>query len=129
MLVNEAFQREFVSKVIDQIIACPNQKDAIDMIKKYKNMWMGIPGTRGNTGKNIINNETTTKTNYVAESIITEKVEKIRKVLLTDLTSQVNNLFEFEDDVIAAADTSDDYEFSEEDELTLSNLEDSIKHE
>jgi hypothetical protein len=128
MLIGEKTQPYVVRDIIDRIIACDDRTVAIKMIEDLEKIWMAIPGTRGNTGKNIVNNETTTTTNYVAESIITEKVEKIRKVLLTDLTSQVNNLFDFDDNITEEVE-SDDYEFSEEDELTLSNLEDSIKHE
>jgi hypothetical protein len=128
MLVNEIHQFKLVKDVIDEIIACPDQTAAIKIIEYYHLMWRGIPGTRGNTGKNIVNNETTTNTHYVAESIITEKVEKIRKVLLSEFKSTANDLYDFDDDVTLDVDT-DDIEFTEEEELNLFNLEDSIKHE
>lgn len=129
MLVNEIHQFKLVKDVIDEIIACPDQTAAIKMINEYNRMWQGIPGTRGNTGKNIVNIETTTTTNYVAESIITEKVEKLRKLELTEFKSTANSLFEFDDNDITLDVDTDDIEFTEEDELNLSNLEDSIKHE
>jgi hypothetical protein len=128
MLVNEIHQFKLVKDVIDEIIACPDQTAAIKIIEYYHLMWRGIPGTRGNTGKNIVNNETTTNTHYVAESIITEKVEKIRKVLLSEFKSTANDLYDFDDDVTLDVDT-DDIEFTEEEELNLFNLEDSIKNE
>jgi hypothetical protein len=128
MLVNEIHQFKLVKDVIDEIIACPDQTAAIKIIDYYHLMWRGIPGTRGNTGKNIVNNETTTNTHYVAESIITEKVEKIRKVLLSEFKSTANDLYDFDDDLTLDVD-DEDIEFTEEEELNLFNLEDSIKHE
>lgn len=129
MLVNENFQPHVVRTIIDQIIACPDRTDALKLIKDYKNTWMGIPGTRGNTGKKIVNVETLIKKHYVSDSITVEKVEKPKKALLSDLKSNVNNLYEVDDDDLVTNSNEDDIEFTEEDELILSNLEDSIKNE
>jgi hypothetical protein len=65
----------------------------------------------------------------VSDSITVEKVEKPKKALLSDLKSNVNNLYEVDDDDLVTNSNEDDIEFTEEDELILSNLEDSIKNE
>ena len=131
MLVSENFQRNFVKDIIDEIIACDDRETAIELIDKYGSLWMQVIGTRGNVGKKIVNNESTRKTQYETELKNLEKVQKSKKIVLSDLKSSFNDLYETDDDLLIqpVVLTDHDDEFTEEEEDILHNLEDSIKHE
>jgi hypothetical protein len=55
MLASEKTDTVLVKDVIDMIISLKNRADALDLVEHYDKLWMAIPGTRGNVGKNIYN--------------------------------------------------------------------------
>jgi len=47
-------ERIFFGDLVEQIFATPDKQEALDIIEYYSKYWMGIIGTRGNTGNNTI---------------------------------------------------------------------------
>lgn len=104
MLVDEKFNPVYVSDIIDKIINSKTKRIALNLIKKYSKLWIDIPGTRGNCGKKTINADTKFNEFWTLEEVDPNDID--------------------DEDIDPTA-----YEFSEEDEDTLLNLEDSIKDE
>ena len=58
MLVEERFDRLLFKDVVDEIFATDDRDKANLIIEKYSRFWDTIIGTRGNTGKRIVNSQT-----------------------------------------------------------------------
>jgi hypothetical protein len=58
MLVEERFDRLFFRDVVEAIFATDNRDEANAVIEEFSRFWDTIIGTRGNTGKRIVNPQT-----------------------------------------------------------------------
>jgi hypothetical protein len=55
MLVDEQFDRIYFKDVVDAIFSRDTKEEADKIIKSFEKFFMSIPGTRGYTGKRLIN--------------------------------------------------------------------------
>jgi hypothetical protein len=58
MLVEESFDRLFFRDVVEAIFATSSRDEANAVIEEFSRFWDTIIGTRGNTGKRIVNAQT-----------------------------------------------------------------------
>jgi hypothetical protein len=58
MLVQERFDRVFFKDVVNEIFATDDKERALELVDEHSRFWMGIPGTRGATGKKTVNAQT-----------------------------------------------------------------------
>jgi hypothetical protein len=58
MLVEEQFDRVLFRDVVEEIFATDDRDKANALIQSYSKFWDTIIGTRGNTGKRIVNAQT-----------------------------------------------------------------------
>ena len=58
MLINETFDRIMFRDIVEAIFATDDRDVANAVINEYSKYWDSIIGTRGNTGKRIVNAQT-----------------------------------------------------------------------
>lgn len=58
MLVQEKFDRVYFKDVVDAIFSTSDRGIADSIVDEFSKFWIGIPGTRGNTGKRTVNADT-----------------------------------------------------------------------
>lgn len=103
--------------IVEAIFATPDRDEANLIIDEFDRYWMSIIGTRGATGKKTKNAQTYANKHFDIESnLSTEKVKKIVPTILFN-----PNLFDTDDTKTHTE------EFSDDEQLTLDTLEDSVK--
>jgi hypothetical protein len=58
MLMIEGFDRLYFRDIVDRVFETDDRDRALEIVEDYNKFWLGIPGTRGATGKKTINSST-----------------------------------------------------------------------
>ena len=91
MLVDERFDRVYYKDIVEAIFSTSDRGTADAIVKEFSRYWDTIIGTRGNTGKRIINPSTMADEHLIIEA----NLEK-EKPVKTDPPKPIlnNSLFE-----------------------------------
>jgi len=76
MVMNDTFERIRFSEIVDEIFACKNRQQSLDLIDSYSRFWMQMQsGSQGFSGKKTVNAMTMFDQLFTVETEVEEVIE------------------------------------------------------
>jgi len=76
MVMNDTFERIRFSEIVDEIFACGNRQQSLDLIDSYSRFWMQMQsGSQGFSGKKTVNAMTMFDQLFTVETEVEEVIE------------------------------------------------------